>query len=139
MPSILQIPHPEEDRSYFDLRAQFREEALNSLRARLRKTAVIRDAKGNIIATFSRLDEKHTMDEMYDHPQSFGLESVPANLTERLYDKADESQTFEAMLLPEGEGYEHDGPAILQPIEDYTENELIAYVDRAIAASKEKS
>lgn len=137
MSDPLQIHH-EQQRSYSELRTEFREEALNSLRVRLRKTAIIRDSKGDVIGSYSMLDEKHTMEEMYDHPQNFGLESVPSTLTERLYDKADETETFEAISLPAGEGTDHDAAPLLQPIEMYTDIELINYVDSAIAASKEK-
>lgn len=146
----LQIHH-EEQKSYFEMREQFREEHNRDLKSRLRPLIVKRRnprtgewemvdtgylTDGSVhVPDFTFSDDGRIT---YDGTQTFGLDAVPFNLTEKLFAKAEESGTFEAMSLPEGEGFEHDGPVLLQPIEHYTEVELIQYVDRAIEASKEK-
>lgn len=136
MTDPLQIHH-EQQKSYHELQTEFRAEALKCLRARLRKTAVVRGADGQIIAEFSMLDEKHKMEAMYDHPQDFDLSQVPKSMAQGLFSKANECQIFESMALPPGEGIDHDGPPLLQPIEHYTDIELMAYVDLALEKSKE--
>jgi hypothetical protein len=125
------IFHAVEDRSYFELREEFRRANHERILAMLSEKEI---PVGPLRYRYKTDSQTHLMEEMYG-PQDFGLESVPKHLIERLYEKAEEIETFEAMIAPENEGADWDGPAA-SPIQGMTETEQIAYVDQAIAASK---
>lgn len=134
MSDPLQIHH-DEQKSHEQLRYEFREEARKSLQEKLRRTAIVRDSDGEVIGEFAILDnplkgdKEAWMKSMYDHPQNFGLDKIPQSIIDKMFSKAEETEVFETMSLPEGEGVDHDAPPLAKPVEQCTEEELNAYVD----------
>lgn len=133
-------PHPDEQRSYSELRSEFRSASLANLRSQysghhplgwlmIGDSATARD-KYTAEQWLYEMD-RHLCDPV---SQYFGLDIVPASFGVRLERWAQES--MDEITFPAGtEGtYEHDGPACCD-LGGMTDEQLCDYVDQAIKES----
>jgi hypothetical protein len=145
VPDPLRIePHPESERSYHEQREQFRAENLKRIQSLLqdyRLNGVRMKIMGTPLAlegaTTPELRAKALLKALDEAVvQDFGLAEVPPDIREQLDSLIEECDLFEKMALPEGEGTDHDAPALPVPVEMLTEEEIIQYVDDSIEESK---
>lgn len=131
-------PHPEMQRSFQELRQEFREENLKRVRGMISSLAV--SISGRIHKTrfftdnrkLSELSQQmiEAMASSISNPsrcpikQTFGLSEVPRYLSEKLRDKARESETFDSVSIPGG--VDHDGP----PLESLDEPSILSYMEK---------
>ena len=141
-------PHPEAERSYYDLREQFRADNVSRIRALLNDYRV-NGVKMKLMGTPLALQGGTTPEKRaelllaaLDAPvtQDFGLADVPADIRKQLDDLLGECETFERVTWDDSVAgvVEHDGPAVPIEVEMMTEAEQITYVDHAIEASRRK-
>lgn len=141
-------PHPESERSYAELRSEFRAENLQRIRSLLkdyRVNGVNMKLLGEPLAALGgTTPEKRAklLLEALDSPveQDFNLGSVPVEFIQRLGDLVAECDEFEQVTWPDGMGaVDHDAPPAPIPVEMMTDAEQCEYVDRAIKSSEDKS
>lgn len=141
-------PHPEIERSYYELREEFRAQALENLRNRFnarhvqgwnsiveRPSRQMYTARGWALEMVRRLGECSGGVSSLD----FGLARCPNGLGEKieaLAEKADLHETVTWAADVEGV-IDHDAP-FLSDLESMTDDEICDYVDRAIERSREK-
>jgi hypothetical protein len=146
MPDPLHLePHPESERSPYELREQFRAENLDRIRSLLkdyRVNGVNMKMMGQPLAALGGTTPAKraglllaALDESVE--QDFNLGSAPLELIHKLGDIAADCEEFEKVTWPDGVGaVDHDGPPAPIPVEMMTDAEQCAYVDRAIEESK---
>jgi hypothetical protein len=139
-------PHPESERSPYELREQFRAQNLARIRSLLkdyRVNGVNMKMMGQPLAALGgTTPEKRAklMLEALDQPveQDFNLSAVPPALMEKIGELALECDEFDKVTWPDGVGaVDHDARALPVPVEMMTEREQVEYVDRAIRGEQE--
>jgi hypothetical protein len=145
MPDPLHItPHPEQERSYAEMRDEYRAQNLQRIRGLLkdyRLNGVKMKLMGRPLDLQGEARSKALLAAL-DEPvtQDFGLGDVPMELSVKLEDLAQESVAHDSVTWDDSvEGVvDHDAPEILIPVEKMTDEELLLYVDTAIENSRRK-
>jgi hypothetical protein len=143
MPEHELIPHPDSQRSYAALRAEFRASALAALRDQyaghhpvgwlmIGDSAHARDrydAESWSFEMLHRLDEPVTQD--------FGLDSVPAAVSVKLEEQAQAAALHESVTWDDSVSgvCDHDAPPC-QDVHTMTDVQLCDYIDAAIKESE---
>jgi hypothetical protein len=131
-------PHPEQQRTYAALRAEFRVAALAALRIQYAGHHPVGwNMTGDPAAARDRFDAAGWRDQMLlrlDDPvsQDFGLSSVPAAAWERLDAVAQRALLHDSVTWDEGE--DQDAPAC-GDVSAMSDDNLCDYVDRSIRES----
>lgn len=135
-------PHPEEQRSYAELREEFRAEHTSNLRAQMsshhRGWCVIGDPESSRVhftaSQWARELDKHLCEPV---TQDFGLNSVPQAMWEWLEDLASKSLLHDSVTWEDSvEGVVDHDASPCPPVESMTDYEICEYVDRSIKESK---
>lgn len=127
--------HPEQERSFHELRAEFR--AANLARIRSLLTPLRREVAGKVWCMMTTSDAHpmpsqqviEAMAQSIADPsrcpvlRTFDLDRVPEVLRHRLHQKAEESLTFDTVSVPGG--VDHDGP----PLHSLTEQSILDYME----------
>lgn len=142
------VPHPEEQRSYAELREEFRADALANLRSKyegqhpLGWNMVGDHARDHFSQEYAPGQTSPWALEMLrwlDEPvsQDFGLGAVPFTESVKIEEQAQRALLHEQVTWEEGtEGtVDHDAPACA-PVETMSDEELADYVDRSIKESE---
>jgi len=140
MPEMIVIPHPDEQRSYFELREEFRHENQHRIHDQLFQHPLGWGVLGDPNYARDRYAPEEWARELDLYLrdsviQDFGL---PGSDSEQLEKLAKESILFESATWEDGtEGVvDHDAPAC-KPIDSMTEQEICDYVAWAIKESHE--
>jgi len=132
------LPHPEQQRSYAELREEFRAEALSNLKKQMTchhlNWSVIGDPEKSR-AKFTAYDWTLEMLKHLDDPcsQSFNLNSVPDKLWSRLSRYASESLLHESATWDDSVAgvTDHDAPPMPDPFE-MSDDEICDYVEKVV-------
>lgn len=146
-------PHFNEERSYHELREEFRAQNLQRIRSLLKDYHIVsKDGKQVALKMMGEplalqggttpAKRAELLDKALCEPvsQDFGLAEVPDSLWQQVEKLAEESMLSTSVTWEEGtEGtVDHEGPPMEKPIHEMSEPELIAYVDDAIEESKRR-
>jgi hypothetical protein len=142
MPELEIIPHPEQQRTFFELREEFRTENQKRIHQLLKSHPI----GWGVIGDSEKARDRYTADawaqEMLarlDTPvqQDFGLGDAPFTLSVRLERLANESMVHEMTTWDDSvEGVvDHDAPACAD-VMAMSDEELCDYVDRSIRESE---
>ena len=143
-------PHPERQRSYAELRSEFRAQRLEDLRSQMSKHQLGWGVVGDPEKSRVHYTAEQWCREMLlrlDDPvtQDFGLGDLSiddVNLLGALLESlAQESEEFERVTWPPGtEGtVDHDAPALEQPVAAMSDEALCDYVEMSIIESEATS
>lgn len=131
------VPHPDEQRTYAELREEFRSDNLERIRGEfLGKHPVGWNMVGDPTTARDRYNAVSWCRGMLarlDAPviQDFGLGSVPGIFSMRLEKQAQAAVAHDSVTWDEGE--DQDSPAC--DLENMTDEEIAEYVDRSIRES----
>ena len=143
--NILEIPHPDRQPNFFEQRELFRKANQERIHNALGWYTVKRRNKltgeWEDVAIYG-LNEQHDMasfdtDMNFIGEQLFGTESVTPSEAKQLEDDAYKAYLFEAMVLPEGEGVDHDAPPLRYPVENCSDDDLLYYLDQAVGEMRD--
>jgi hypothetical protein len=147
------VPHPHEEKSYYELREQFRAENQARIQRMLRDHEVRRynektgewdivvktgfKVMGDTLGFSPEERGAAMLTDLNTRPvdQLFGLDMVPDYLIDKVEELSAETEVFDKVNIPGG--VEHDAPAC-PPVETMTEQEICEYVDRAVEDSRGK-
>ena len=143
MPELEIIPHPDEQRSYAELRAEFRAAALSNIRSQFGGRHPLGwDMAGNPEYARDRYTASEWCYQMCRHldeaiEQNFGLDLVPDSLWSKLCKLAKESLHHESATWNDStEGViDHDAPAC-SDVGAMTDNQISDYVESSIRESE---
>jgi hypothetical protein len=128
MPDFV-IPHPEEERSFSELRSEFRESNRQRIRAMLHSESykvgplLYRYETDGVAAS---VDCTLTEDGRWLSTRAFPVNDVPEKLMRDLERNVRDVEQDLKACLPEGEGFEHDGP----PLNSLDEESVLDYMER---------
>lgn len=132
-------PHPEEQRSYAELREEFRAAHLIDLRSQMSKHPIGWGVIGEPGRSRAHYDSESWAREMLRHldtpvNQTFALDRVPESVWKQMAEQAEKSLLHESVTWSDDVGgvVDHDA-APCAPIESMTEEEICNYVEAAIA------
>lgn len=142
MPELEIIPHPDEQRSYAELRSEFRSEALANLRAQFSGTHPL---GWNMIGDSTTARDKYSADDwayemlcrLDGHvQQDFGLREVKLTWSARLEKEAQAALLHESATWDDSVSgvTDHDAPAC-PPVELMTDDQICDYVNKSIEDS----
>jgi hypothetical protein len=126
--NTIRIPHPDEERSFHELRSEFR--AANQERI-VRELQTQEITVGPLTyryqtdARAASVDCTLTEDGRWLSTSAFPRIDVPERLLRELEHDVEAVEQDLKACLPEGEGVDHDGP----PLFGFSEDELLAYAE----------
>lgn len=136
---LIITPHPYEEKSYYELREQFRAENLARVRSKITEYIIPR-GDYEAITPFKIMPDRHTMEahKVSSDGKVTLIETdlfppLPANLLEQASELAEESLVFDAVDIPGG--VDHDGPACPK-LDSMTDAEICEYVATTIERSQ---
>ncbi len=134
-------PHPEEQRSYAELRAEFRASALANLRAQMKRhpSGYLYIGEDRIRRDFTAAEWAQVMLRHLDASvtQDFGLLDAPSKLEAELADLAEKSLLHESVTWDDSVAgvTDHDAPPC-SDVSTMSDDQLCDYVDSAIKESE---
>ena len=142
MPELELIPHPDAERTYAELRSEFRADNLHRVRSLYAGHHPVGWA---MIGDPTTARDKYMADDwayemlcrLDGHvAQDFGLRNVPFAMAVRVERLAQESLHHSAATWDDGAGVtDHDAPACA-PVESMSDDDLAGYCDRSIKESE---